>query len=89
MSNGNGEPFAELSGSWVSVTGVGPSDTLKLRRAPSTDAEIVDELDNDEILGLVAEPPETSNGIDWVRVAPAKDDYTVCGWVARRYTTRN
>ena len=80
-------PCADLSSSWVNVTGVSSADPLKLRDGPTTSASVLAELENGEVLQLVVDEPVEADGLEWLHVALSDDDGMICGWVARRYTT--
>lgn len=78
---------AQFTGKTVLVTGVSTTDPLKLREGPTTKAAVIDDLDNGTVLQVTTDDEVEADGNTWIRVAPAKDNGTICGWVAKRYTT--
>ncbi|MCB1256621.1 MAG: trypsin-like peptidase domain-containing protein [Microthrixaceae bacterium] len=78
---------AEFRKGTVQVAGVTPSDPLKFRDQPTTKGSVLDNLYNEEVLQLTTDDPVEADGFTWIRVAPAKDNGTICGWVAKKYTT--
>ncbi len=77
----------DLSGSTTLVTGISPSDPLKLRAQPSTSANVLAELEDGETLALRTDEPVEANGLTWLAVEYDSEDGPLCGWVAKRYTT--